>query len=153
VTPFAAILQSIVSHYDKAKVQCPRCHNTFAGEVPQSVMKLKKVDFYWINRDQRAFEWFISLLTKLEAEQSSDSSNFHQFLEMHMYMTSALKKEDVKVICLQMAIDLLHKNTQRDVITGLKTRTEAGRPDWNEVIKCLHLSFFYCMITAVESGY
>ena len=50
-----------------------------------------------------------------------------------MYMTSALKKEDVKVICLQVAIDLLHKNTHQDVITGLKTRTEAGRPDWNKV--------------------
>ena len=50
-----------------------------------------------------------------------------------MYMTSVLKKDDIKVICLQMAIDLLHKNTQKDVITGLKTRTEAGRPDWDEV--------------------
>ena len=92
-----------------------------------------QVDFFWINRDQHNFEWFVSLLTQLEAEQSSDSSNFHQFLEMHMYMTSALKKDDVKVIYLQMAFDLLHKSTQKDVITGLKTRTKAGRPDWNEV--------------------
>ncbi|XP_062502529.1 NADPH oxidase 5-like [Corticium candelabrum] len=133
VTPFASILQSIAKHHENEKVQCPNCMHKFCRQNPQSVMKLRKVDFYWINRDQRAFEWFISLLTQLEVEQSTDSSYFQQFLEMHMYMTSALKKEDVKVICLQVAIDLLHKNTHQDVITGLKTRTEAGRPDWNKV--------------------
>lgn len=29
-----------------------------------------QVDFIWINRDQKHFEWFVSLLTKLELEQA-----------------------------------------------------------------------------------
>lgn len=29
-----------------------------------------QVDFIWINRDQKHFEWFVSLLTKLEMEQA-----------------------------------------------------------------------------------
>ena len=28
------------------------------------------MDFIWINRDQRSFEWFVSLLTKLEMDQA-----------------------------------------------------------------------------------
>ena len=96
------------------------------------------MDFFWINRDQRSFEWFVSLLSQLEIEQS-EQSGFERFLDMHMYMTSALRKTDVKAIGLQMALDLIHKKDKRDLITGLKTRTQAGRPDWDEVLYCLHL--------------
>ena len=49
---------------------------------------LKKVDFFWINRDQKSFEWFISLLLQLELEMSESGGSFGRFLDMHMYMTS-----------------------------------------------------------------
>jgi len=97
------------------------------------------VDFFWINRDQKSFEWFVSLLSQLEIEQS-DQCGFEHFLDMHMYITSALKKTDIKGIGLQMALDLLHKKDKRDLITGLKTRTQAGRPDWDKVI---HFALFF----------
>ena len=48
-------------------------------------------------------------------------------------MTSLLGKTDMKAIGLQMALDLIHKKENRDLITGLKTRTQTGRPDWNKV--------------------
>lgn len=54
-------------------------------------------------------------------------------MDLYMYMTSALRKTDVKAIGLQMALDLIHKKEKRDLITGLKTRTQAGRPDWDKV--------------------
>ena len=95
---------------------------------------LLKVDFFWINRDQRSFEWFVSLLNQLEMEQS-EQGGFDRFLDMHMYMTSALRKTDIKAIGLQMALDLIHKKQKRDLITGLKTKTQAGRPDWEKVCK------------------
>lgn len=50
-----------------------------------------------------------------------------------MYMTSALSKNDMKAIGLQMALDLLAAKEQRDSITGLRTRTQPGRPDWSKV--------------------
>lgn len=56
-----------------------------------------------------------------------------RFLEMHMYMTSALSKNDMKAIGLQMALDLLAKKEKRDSITGLRTRTQPGRPQWGKV--------------------
>lgn len=31
-----------------------------------------QVDFIWINRDQKSFEWFVSLLTKLEMDQADE---------------------------------------------------------------------------------
>lgn len=53
-----------------------------------------------------------------------------------MYMTSALSKNDMKAIGLQMALDLLAKKEKRDSITGLRTRTQPGRPDWGKVRPC-----------------
>ena len=37
------------------------------------------------------------------------SGHLTRFLEMHMYVTSALQKTDMKSVFLQMAMDLLHK--------------------------------------------
>ena len=74
------------------------------------------------------------LLTNLEIEESDRELNsFERFLDFHLYMTSALRKTDMKALGLQMALDLLHKKENRDLITGLRTRTQTGRPDWEKV--------------------
>ncbi|XP_078112423.1 nuclear factor 7, brain isoform X1 [Sander vitreus] len=73
-----------------------------------------------------------------------------RFLEMHMYMTSALSKNDMKAIGLQMALDLLAKKEKRDSITGLRTRTQPGRPEWGKVFQKVSeenkgkVHVFYC---------
>ena len=74
----------------------------------------------------------MSLLSQIELEQGKDPE-FADFLEMQMWMTSALDKSDMKAVGLQMAIEILHKKQNKDVVTGLKTRTQPGRPDWKEV--------------------
>jgi len=68
-----------------------------------------QVDFFWINRDQRSFEWFVNLLSQLEIEQAELGGAMERFLEMHMYITSALQKTDMKAVGLQLALDLLHE--------------------------------------------
>ncbi|NXK23030.1 NOX5 oxidase, partial [Arenaria interpres] len=132
ITPFASILQSIMYRYRRRRQSCPSCHYSWCEDLRDEEMTLRKVDFIWINRDQKHFEWFVSLLTKLEMEQAEQEPG-GQFLEMHMYMTSALSKSDMKAIGLQMALDLLAAKEQRDSITGLRTRTQPGRPDWSKV--------------------
>lgn len=82
-----------------------RWTNDLKGEV----MKLRKVDFFWINREQRSFEWFISLLSQLEIEQAEQGGAMERFLDMHMYITSALQKTDMKAVGLQLALELLHE--------------------------------------------
>ncbi|XP_043193390.1 NADPH oxidase 5-like isoform X4 [Amphibalanus amphitrite] len=150
VTPFASILQSIMYRYWKNCHRCPRCQHEWTAELPASVMNLKKVDFFWINRDQRSFEWFVNLLSQLEIEQAEQGGVMDRFLDMHMYITSALQKTDMKAVGLQLALDLLHKKEKRDMITGLKTRTIAGRPNWNKVFRQIQeqkkgkVTVFFC---------
>ncbi|XP_062439981.1 NADPH oxidase 5 [Rhea pennata] len=91
------------------------------------------VDF-WINRDQKHLEWFLSLLAKLEKEQGEGEPG-GRFLEMHLYMTSAPGGNDVRAVGLQMALDLLAAKEQKDSITGLRTRTQLGHPDWGQVFR------------------
>ncbi|XP_015595407.1 NADPH oxidase 5 isoform X2 [Cephus cinctus] len=150
VTPFASILQSIMHRYWKARHTCPKCTFSWASEIPPTVMYLRKVDFFWINRNQHSFEWFVNLLSQLEMEQAELGVTMERFLEMHMYITSALQKNDMKAVGLQLAMDLLHEKEKRDLITGLKTRTNAGRPNWDKVFKQLQdqkkgkVTVFYC---------
>ncbi|XP_053673530.1 uncharacterized protein LOC128723791 [Anopheles nili] len=150
VTPFASILQSIMHRYWKARHCCPRCTYEWSSEIPPTIMNLRKVDFFWINRDQRSFEWFVNLLSQLEIEQAELGGAMERFLEMHMYITSALQKTDMKAVGLQLALDLLHEKEKRDLITGLKTRTNAGRPNWDKVFKQIQdqkkgkVTVFYC---------
>uniref|UniRef100_F7GK01 NADPH oxidase 5 n=1 Tax=Monodelphis domestica TaxID=13616 RepID=F7GK01_MONDO len=133
ITPFASILQSIMYRHQKRKQHCPNCHYSWCEDIRDDFL-IFKVDFIWINRDQKSFEWFVSLLTKLEMDQAEEEHGGH-FLELHMYMTSALSKNDMKAIGLQMALDLLAKKENKDSITGLKTRTQPGRPDWSKVFQ------------------
>ena len=68
------------------------------------------MDFFWINRDQRSFEWFVHFLSQLELEQAELSGLMDRFLDLHLYITSALKKTDMKAVGLQMALDLIYAN-------------------------------------------
>ena len=115
-----------------------------------SMFKLKKVDFFWINRDQKSFEWFVDLLSQLEIEQKENGGCMSRFLEMHMYVTSALQPTDMKAVALQLALDILYNKEERDLVTGLKSRTNAGRPNWNKVFTKIkqerkgQVTVFYC---------
>ncbi|NWI75778.1 NOX5 oxidase, partial [Dryoscopus gambensis] len=132
ITPFASILQSIMFRYRRRKQSCPSCHFSWCEERRDEDMTLRKVDFIWITRDQQHLEWFLSLLSKLETEQAELEPG-GKFLELHLYMTSALGKGDMKALGLQVALDLLAAKENRDSITGLRTRTQPGRPDWAKV--------------------
>ena len=104
----------------------------------------------WINREQRSFEWFVNLLTQLEIEQAEKGGLMERFLDMHMYITSGLQRTDVKAVGLQLALDLLYNKDKRDLITGLKTRTKTGRPNWDKVFQQLKdenkgkITVFFC---------
>ena len=136
--------------YWKVRQTCPKCDYQWTGDFSSELMSLLKVDFFWINRDQKSFEWFVNLLSQLEIEQAEQGGAMEQFLDMHMYITSALQKNDMKAVGLQMALELLHKKSKKDLITGLKTRTNAGRPDWNKVFQELNemkkgkITVFFC---------
>ena len=75
----------------------------------------------------------MSLISQLEVSQAKIPED--EFLKMHMFMTAARDKTDMMGIGLQMALDIMHAKGKKDAVTGLKTRTEPGRPNFNKVIR------------------
>ncbi|KAK3851173.1 hypothetical protein Pcinc_042160 [Petrolisthes cinctipes] len=129
VTPFAAILQSVMMRYRAAKAPCPYCQVPSCLALPTTLRKLRKVDFVWVNRDLGSFEWFLGLLASLEAEQRVSGAAMCSFLNLHLYKTGLAP--------LSPALPLA---------SSIKT----GRPDWDKVFSGIRESragkvcVFYC---------
>lgn len=109
VTPFASILQSIMYRHWEAKIGCPSCNCKFSNGFQAQVNRLKKVDFFWLNPEQNAFSWFLNLISKLEIEQEELGGEMERFLDVHMYMTRAVKGTEMKAVALQLALDLFYE--------------------------------------------
>ena len=52
-------------------------------------------------------------------EQAELGSFMDQFLDLHLYITSALSKNDMKAVGLQMALDLLHANVSCSLYSSI----------------------------------
>ncbi|POW04646.1 hypothetical protein PSTT_10259, partial [Puccinia striiformis] len=82
---------------------------------------LRRVHFIWINKDIAAFGWFRALLQNLEDMQTDP-----RFLRMDMYLTGKLDEDTVSNIAINNA------GGEYDALTGLKSRTHFGRPNFPE---------------------
>ncbi|KAL9625073.1 MAG: hypothetical protein Q9160_000802 [Pyrenula sp. 1 TL-2023] len=107
VTPFASILKSI----------------WYRMNYPQKKTRLRKVYFFWICRDFGSFEWFRSLLLAIEAQ------DLQNHIEIHTYLTAKIKNDDATNIMINDA------NAEHDAITGLRSPTNFGRPNWDMVFR------------------
>jgi predicted ferric reductase/Ca2+-binding EF-hand superfamily protein len=105
VTPFASVLESVVL----------RGHQAHASS-------LEKVHFFWLNRDQYSFEWFRVLLSSLEQQDAG------RLLDIHLCMTSV--RTGVTAFGLELAREVMRSAGRSDFITGLRTTTHLGQPDW-----------------------
>jgi len=138
VTPFASILQSIMLKYIEAKRMCPSCCHSWSDPIPPNVMKLRKVDFMWINRDQKSFEWFVNLLSELEKQQE-ELHELDRFLDIHMHITQGS--------FIEGDIPLEYTN-RAESNSGLIWRK--GRPDWHQFFKSMdkqkkgRITVFFC---------
>ncbi|KAH8891561.1 hypothetical protein GQ53DRAFT_148359 [Thozetella sp. PMI_491] len=107
VTPFASILKSI----------------WYRMNYPQKKTRLSKVYFFWICRDFGSFEWFRSLLLAIEAQDVNGS------IEIHTYLTAKIKSDDATNIMINTA------DAETDAITGLRSPTNFGRPNWDMIFR------------------
>lgn len=107
VTPFASILKSI----------------WYRMNYPQKKTRLSKVYFFWICRDFGSFEWFRSLLLAIEAQDVDGR------IEIHTYLTAKIKADDATNIMINDA------NADKDTITGLRSPTNFGRPNWDMIFR------------------
>jgi predicted ferric reductase/Ca2+-binding EF-hand superfamily protein len=108
-TPFASILRTIQL----------RNHR-------REPMKLQRVHFIWLNRGQHSFEWFLEILQEIQARRIND------LIDIRIYMTDV--KPDLKSGALNLAMDVLFAEKAADPVTGLRSRTHFGHPDWHALI-------------------
>ncbi|OAP62300.1 hypothetical protein AYL99_04503 [Fonsecaea erecta] len=110
VTPFASILKSIWYRMRESGSSAPRT-------------RLRKVYFFWVCRDFGSLEWFKSLLTAIESEDKCHA------IEIHAYLTA-------KITAAQ-ASNIVLNSGDTDAITGLRTPTNYGRPNWDMVFRAI----------------
>jgi NADPH oxidase len=122
VTPAASLLKSVWYRYYR-----------------KAPMPLKKLYFFWINRDADAFAWFQSLLSSLEETVPA------HMLEIHTYLTGKQSIDDIQNIALNQG--------RVDPVTELQTRCHYGRPNWSSIFSNVknqstkdikEIGVFYC---------
>ncbi|KAM7000247.1 NADPH oxidase 1 [Tautogolabrus adspersus] len=106
VTPFASILKSI---WYKFKDSNPK-------------LRTRKIYFYWLCRETQAFEWFADLLQVLEREM--EERGMVDFLTYKLFLTGWDQSHANH--------ELVHFDENKDVVTGLKQKTQYGRPAWDK---------------------
>jgi predicted ferric reductase/Ca2+-binding EF-hand superfamily protein len=109
VTPFASVLESIVYRAQ---------HGTTV---------LEKVHFFWLNRDARSFEWFAALLSHIEQVDRQG------LVELHIHMTDG--RGHISSTALNLARDVWHALGEPDHVTGLRSKTRMGPPDWRRELR------------------
>ncbi|TRY56898.1 hypothetical protein DNTS_031024 [Danionella cerebrum] len=105
VTPFASILKSI---WYKFKDSDPS-------------LQTKRIYFYWLCRETNAFEWFADLLQVLEREM--EERGMRDFLTYKLYLTGWDQSHADHA--------MVHFDKDTDIITGLRQKTQYGRPNWD----------------------
>lgn len=116
VTPFASVLESLLL----------RANARGGAEATRHQVAAEKVHFFWLNRDQVSFEWFRELLGRLEAMDARG------LLEIHLCMTGG--RSGATAFGLELARDILQAEGRSDIVTGLRTRTHMGHPDWDTLL-------------------
>jgi predicted ferric reductase len=137
VTPYASILSSLMVQFRASRTVCQQ-HQDMNNDQGISLenCRIKKVDFIWVTRDHKSFEWFLNLLQRFEEEQESYLAlvpGQQRFLTIHLYFTEISTNEHMKHFPLQLISQVWTQVTGKDMFTDLKARTHIGRPIWDEI--------------------
>lgn len=141
ITPYASILSSLMAQFRASRRVCKHCHkfNYIADELWAN-HRLKKVDFIWVNRDSKSFEWFLNLLHEFEKEQEeylASNPDEHRFLDIQLYFTGIQSDKSIDNFFLHHLTNIWAEETGNDVFTGLRSLTRFGRPTWEEIFPAL----------------
>ncbi|ORY89731.1 ferric reductase NAD binding domain-domain-containing protein [Leucosporidium creatinivorum] len=109
VTPFASILKNIWYMQQKRQLGA-----------------LRRVHFIWCNRNTGSFEWFQTMLKKLEEAQTDPD-----FLCINMYLTQKMDQDMITNIAINDA------GNEFDPLTNLRSRTHFGRPDFTTIFNTI----------------
>ena len=116
-TPYACILK----------------HACNSLRLRKDVTNLNKVYFFWICPSIDSFEWFGEALKNLENELN-ERKDLENILEYKIYLTKGWTLRDAEQI-------VANANDTYDLFTGLKQKTNYGRPNFELFFKDLSTSF------------
>ncbi|CAF4486135.1 unnamed protein product [Rotaria socialis] len=137
VTPYASILSSLMAQFRGTHfVRRNNSHVYYISDGFNENRKLQKFDFIWLNRDFENFEWFLNLLRRFEQEQDNYLAlhpNEKRFLDIHLYCTDPQLASNVDNAPLELVRKICAPVARRDIYTGLKSRTNFGRPSWEKI--------------------
>jgi hypothetical protein len=114
-----------------AAAQRPRRHSSALRRVQRS--KLRRLDVFWVNREPEAFSWFQHTLLRLEAQRAADPS-LAALLHVRIFLTSFRAQADFGSQLLKLAMAHHVATGGADPLTGLRTVSEPGRPDWDAIL-------------------
>jgi hypothetical protein len=141
ITPYASILSSLMAQFRASRIVCKNCQTiNYHRKGLVENRRLKKVDFIWVNRDQKNFEWFLNLLRQFEQEQEyylTSNSDEHRFLDIHLYFTEIKHDENIGNVPLDLVTKVWAEVAGRDIFTSLKSKTHIGRPKWDDIFNQL----------------
>ncbi|CAF1434112.1 unnamed protein product [Adineta steineri] len=153
VTPYASILSSLMAQFRASRMNCSHCQNTIhSKKILLDNYRLRKVDFIWISRDHKSFEWFFKLLYEFEKEQDiylKSHPTEKRFLTVHLYLTELKIDKNIGHHPLQLITEVWTQVTGHDIFTGLKSKTHIGRPEWDKVFNQFYLEHNSSMINNV----
>ncbi len=141
ITPYASILSSLMAQFRASRIVCKHCQSiNYHQKGLVENRRLKKVDFIWVNRDQKNFEWFLNLLRQFEQEQEyylASNSDEKRFLDIHLYFTEIKHDENIGNVPLDLITKVWAEVAGSDIFTSLKSKTHIGRPKWDEIFNQL----------------
>ena len=141
ITPYASILSSLMAQFRASRTVCKHCDGiNYNSKSLMQNRRLRKVDFIWVNRDQKNFEWFLNLLRQFEQEQEyylASNEQEKRFLDIHLYFTEIKHDENIGNVPLDLITKVWAEVAGGDIFTSLKSKTHVGRPKWDEVFSQL----------------
>ena len=75
---------------------------------------------------------------------------WQNILDIQLFITAAPRSDKTETLSLALALELLYAKSSHDLITGLRTRCIAGRPEWSSVLTAIKdksqypVTLFYC---------
>ncbi|UJR12461.1 hypothetical protein I4U23_016637 [Adineta vaga] len=141
ITPYASILQSLMAQFRASRIVCKRCQGiNYHRQGLVGNRLLKKIDFIWVNRNHKNFEWFLHLLYEFECEQETYLNvniNEQPFLDIHLYFTGLKSDNNTNDNPVDPITNIWTDIAGHDVYERLKSKTHLGRPKWDELFQSL----------------
>lgn len=118
VTPWASVLKDI---YHRKR--------NMAGVKE---IRLVRLEFIWICKDQDQFEWFQNFLAALLEDETKEFGLTHrlaarEFLKVRIFLTKKLSIDDI-------ANYIINETDSIDPFTRLGTKTNFGRPNFDDIL-------------------